>query len=245
MDWKQMRRFVRQWLWYTFRDALSQTFGWLTLFGGWFGGFVLVKFGVQVATDQVTSNVVAAVGGFVVGVAVYAVVGFFKTRSRMQPLTLTVADDVRPPDFTINNKMRGYSVAAIVQNRSDVHLKDCSAYVMNAPLYDGSTGPRFIEKFDLPPKSKKTVFVAYWFSREFPNPDEKDIGLLGPASASWGGNTCRMPGPAILHIRIHPQDADSKDISCRVWIDRNERRLRVAPLPEHTSNDAIIVGLKT
>ncbi|WP_144112029.1 hypothetical protein [Paraburkholderia sp. BCC1886] len=78
MEKKRRQLFLRRWLWYTFRDAFSQTFGWLTLFGGWFGGFVLVKFGVQMATDQVTSNVVAAVGGFVIGVAVYAVVGLPK-----------------------------------------------------------------------------------------------------------------------------------------------------------------------
>lgn len=233
MDWKRMQLFSRQWLWYTFRDAFSQTFGWLTLFGGWFGGFVLVKFGVQVATDQVTSNVVAAVGGFVIGVAVYGVVGFFKTRSRMQPLILTVADDIRPPDFTFNNKVRGYSVAAIVQNRSDVLLKDCSAYVMNAPLYDGSIGPRFIEKFDLPPKSKKTVVVAYWFSRQPPNPDDQDIGLTGPVAACWGGNVCRVPGRGTnLHIRIRSQDAASKDVRCRVWIDTAARRLSAEPLPD-------------
>lgn len=237
--------FMRRWLWYTIHDAFAQTFGWLTLFGSSFGGFVLSKFGVHVSSDPFVSNVVGAAGGFVIGVGFYAVAGFIKTQRYMQPLVVTVADDVRSPDFAFNDQFRSYSVAAIVQNRSDVDLKDCSAYVMNAPLYDGSTGPRFVEKFDLPPKAKKSVFVAYWFSRESPNPDDKDIGLVGPISASFGGNACRIPGPAILHIRIHPQDADSKDISCRVWIDGNERRLRAAPLPEATLRGATIVSLET
>jgi hypothetical protein len=103
---------------------------------------------------------------------------------------------------------------------------------MNAPQADGSTGPRFVEKFDLPPKSKKIVFVAYWFSREPFHPDDKDIGLSGPVSESFDGNICRHPGPAaILHIRIDPQDSDAKDVHCRVWIDEIERRLRAAALP--------------
>lgn len=231
MDWKQTRRFMRRWLWYTIHDAFAQTFGWLTLFGGSFGGFILAKFGVRASSDQLTSSVVGAVGGFVVGVVFYAIVGVFKTRRYMQPLALSITDKARSPDFTFNDQFRGYSVATIVQNRSDVFLKDCSAYVMNAPLYDGSTGPRFVEKFDLPPKSKKTVFIAYWFSRQPPNPDDKDIGLTGPVDGCFGGNVCRVPGPTILRIRIQPQDLDSRDVCCRVWIDGSERRLRAAPIP--------------
>lgn len=223
---------MRRWLWYTIHDAFAQTFGWLTLFGTSFGGLILAKFGIPATNDPLTNNVIGACGGFVIGLGFYAIVGFFKTRQYMQPLVLTVADDVRSPDFAFTNQFRGYSVATIVQNRSDVHLKDCSAYVMNAPLYDGSTGSRFVEKFDLPPKSKKVVFVAYWFSRELPNPDDKDIGLVGPVGACFGGNICRHPGPAaILHIRIDPQDSDAKDVHCRVWIDESERRLRAAALP--------------
>lgn len=235
MNWKQTRLFMRRWFWYTIRDAFAQTFGWLTLFGTSFGGLILTKVGIRATNDPLTNNVVGAVGGFVIGLGVYAIVGFFKTRRYMQPLVLSVTDEARSPDFAFNDQFRGYNVAAIVQNRSDVYLKDCTAHVMNAPLYDGSIGPRFIEKFDLPPKSKKTVFVAYWWSREPPNPDDKDIGLCGPVSGGFGGIMCRVPGPAaILHIRIqiHPQDVDSKDVRCRAWIDESERRLRAAPLPD-------------
>jgi len=233
MNWKQTRLFMRRWLGYTIHDAFAQTFGWLTLFGGSVGGFILAKFGVRVANDQFTSNVVGAVGGFVIGVGVYAIAAIFKTRRYMQPIALSITDDVRSPDFTFNDQVRGYNVATVVQNRSDVHLKDCTAYVMNAPQVDGSRGPRFVEKFDLPPRSKKTVFVAYWFSRELPNTDDNDIGLNGPFSASFGDNVCRVPGTGMhLHIRIHPQDADSKDIRCRVWIDTTDRRLRAIQLDD-------------
>ncbi|CAE6801833.1 hypothetical protein [Paraburkholderia domus] len=232
MECKQTRLFMRRWLWYTIHDAFAQTFGWLTLFGTSFGGLILAKFGVPATNDPLTNNVIGACGGFVIGVGVYAIVGFFKTRRYMQPLVLSITDDVRSPDLTFNDQFRGYSVATIVKNRSDVYLKDCSAYVMNAPLYGGSTGPRFVEKFDLPPNSKKVVFVAYWFSRELPNPDDKDIGLTGPVGACFGGNVCRVPGPAILLIRIQPQDLDGKDVCCRVWIDESERRLSAAPMPD-------------
>jgi hypothetical protein len=233
MDREKTRLFMRRWLWYTIRDAFAQTFGWLTLFGSSFGGFFLAKFGVSVTNDQFTNNVVVAVGGFVLGLGVYAIVGFFKARRHMDPLTLSITDTVRSPDFTYNDQIRGYSVATVVQNRSDVHLKDCTAHVMNAPLYDGSTGPRFVEKFDLAPKSNKTVYIAYWFSREPPNPDDQDIGLIGPVAACFGGNVCRVPGAGMkLHIRIRPHDADSKDVHCRVWIDTTARKLRAEPLPD-------------
>lgn len=233
MDWKRTRLFIRRWLWYTIHDAFAQTFGWLTLFGGSCGGFILAKFGFSATNDQFTNNVVGAVGGFILGVGVYAIIGFFKTRRYIQPLALSITDDVRSPDFTFNDQFRGYSVATIVQNRSDMHWKDCTAHVMNAPLYDGSTGPRFVEKFDLPPKSNKTVYIAYWFSREPPNPDDKDIGLTGPVAACFGGNVCRVPGTGTkLHIRVRPQDADGKDVHCRVWIDTAARRLRAEQLPD-------------
>lgn len=229
----KIRHFVWQWFRYSIRDTSAQAFGWPTLFGGWVGGFFLVKFGIGAISGQVTNNIVAVAGGLLIGFAVYVVAGFFKARRHMDPLTLSVTDDVRSPDFTFNDLIRGYSVATIVKNRSDVHLKDCTAHVMNAPLYDGSTGPRFVEKFDLPPKSKKTVYIAYWFSREPPNPDDQDIGLTGPVAACFGGNVCRVPGSGTkLHIRVGPQDTDGKDVHCRVWIDTAARRLRAEQLPD-------------
>ncbi len=233
MNWTQRRHFVRRWLWYTVRDAFTQTFGWLTLFGTSFSGFILAKLGVPAITNPLGNNLIGGFGGFVIGVGYYAVVGFFKTRRYMQPLALSITDDVRSPVFTFNDQVRGYSVATVVQNRSDVYWKDCTAHVMNAPLYDGSTGPRFVEKFDLPPKSKKTVYVAYWFSREPPNPDDQDIGLTGPVAACFGGNVCRVPGSGTnLHIQIRPHDADSRDIHCRVWIDTATRKLKAEPMTD-------------
>ena len=121
----------------------------------------------------------------------------------------------------------GRAIRPIVQNRSDVHLKDCIAYVRNAPQHDGSRLPRFVETFDLPPKSKKTVVVAYWFSPELRNTDDKDAGNC------FGGNVCRVPGTETnLHIRIDPQDAESKHVHCRMWVDTSAGKLRAEQLPD-------------
>ncbi|MBB5508724.1 hypothetical protein [Paraburkholderia atlantica] len=229
MNTTNTKRFLWHWCRYAIRDAAAQAFGWPTLVSAAVLGYLLPKLGVGAISNQIANNIAIAVVSWAVGFAVYLFAAFFKAHRFTAPLALSITDDVRSPDFTCNDQIRGYSVAAIVQNRSDVHWKDCTAHVMNAPLCDGSTGPRFVEKFDLPPKSKKTVYIAYWFSRKPPNPDDKDIGLTGPVAACWGGNVCRVPGSGTnLHIRIRPQDAASKDVHCRVWIDTAARRLRAA-----------------
>lgn len=233
MDREKTRLFMRRWLWYTIHDAFAQTFGWLSLIGGSFGGFFLTKLGIHATNDPFINNVVGAVSGFVIGVGVCGILALFKTQRYVQPLTLSVKDGVLSSGSTFNDQFRSYSVAAIVRNRSDVHVNNCTAYVMNAPQHDRSIGMRFIEKFDMPPKSEKTVDVAYWTSREPPYSDDKDIGLVGPPGNGWGGNACRVPGPETsLHIRIDPHDKDCKDLRCRVWIDTTARRLRANPLPD-------------
>ena len=235
MDREKTLVFVQRWLSYMVHDAYAQTFGWLSLVGGPVGGLVLAEFGFRVTatTDQFTNNIVGALGGFVVGLGVYSIAAFFKTRRYMQPLTVAVADGVLSSGSTLNDQFRSYSVAAIVRNRSDVHVNNCTAYVMNAPQHDGSIGMRFIEKFDMPPKSEKTVDVAYWTFREPPYSDDPDIGLVGPPGNGWGGNACRVPGPETsLHIRIDAHGRDCKDLRCRVWIDTAARRLRADPLPD-------------
>ncbi|MDP9582251.1 UNVERIFIED_ORG: hypothetical protein J2791_001533 [Burkholderia contaminans] len=214
------------------RDAVAQAFGWPTLLSAAVLGYILPKVGIGDIPNQITNNLAIAVASWAIGFVVYLFAACLKAYWRIVPLNLSITDDVRSPDFTFNDQFRGYSVATIVQNKSDVHL-NCNAYVMNAPQHDGSTGPRFVEKFDLPPKAKKTVFVAYWFSREPPHTDDKDIRLSGPTGSGFGGNMCWVSGTAArLHVRINPQDGDSKDVYCRVWIDTATRRLRAQQLPD-------------
>ncbi|WP_318833485.1 hypothetical protein [Burkholderia cepacia] len=225
-------RFLWHWLRYAMRDAVAQAFGWPTLLSAAVLGYILPKVGIGDIPNQIANNLAIAAVSWAIGFVVYLFAACLKAYWRIVPLTLSITDDVRSPDFTFNDQFRGYSVATIVQNRSDVHW-NCNAYVMNAPQHDGSTGPRFVEKFDLPPKAKKTVFVAYWFSREPPHADDKDIRLSGPTGSGFGGNMCWVPGTAArLHVRVHPQDAGSKDIYCRVWIDTATRQLRAQQLPE-------------
>jgi hypothetical protein len=172
------------------------------------------------------------VASYLIAFAVCAIFAVRKAYWAVRPLALTITDDVRSPDFSFNENVRGYNVAVIVSNCSVMHLKDCVAYVMDVPDYDGAPRPRFVEKFDLPPKSKKNVFVAYWFSREPPNPDDKDIGITGPVGAGFGGNVCRVPAETTISIKIQAQEIDSKDVRCRVWIDQASRRLRGARLDD-------------
>jgi hypothetical protein len=77
MNWKQTRLFMRRWLWYTIHDAFAQTFGWLSLGGVSFGGFIAAKFGIRAASDPFKSNLIGAASGFVIGLGVYAIVGIF------------------------------------------------------------------------------------------------------------------------------------------------------------------------
>ena len=235
MDREKTLVFVQRWLSYMVHDAYAQTFGWLSLVGGPVGGFLLTRFGFHATAtnNQFTNNVIGVVGGFVAGLGFYAIFGFFKTRRYMQPIIVTVADGVQSPASMFSDQFRNYSVAAIVRNRSDVHVNNCTAYVMNAPQDDGSIGMRLIEKFDMPPKSEKTVDVAYWTSREPPYSDDNDIGLVGPPGNGWDGNACRVPDTETrLHIRINPPGRECKDLHCRVWIDTTARRLRAEPLPD-------------
>jgi hypothetical protein len=233
MNRPKNKRFLRQRFRYAMSDAADKALRWPTRLSAALLGYVLPKTLIAAIPSQITNDVAVAAACWIIGFAVHLLAALFKAHSRIAPLAVKVTDDVRSPDVGSHHQVRGYNVAVIVRNRSDAHLKDCAAYVMNAPQADGSTGPRCVEKFDLPPKSKKTVFVAYWFSREPFRSDDKDIGLTGVVSERFDGNVCGIRGPAaILHVRIDPRDANSKDVHCRVWIDENVRRLRAAPLPD-------------
>lgn len=233
MNSRKTWRFLLQWCHFAIRDAAAQAFGWPTIASAVLLVYFLPLFGVRAIPNQIANNLAIAAASMMIALVVYVFAGFFKAYRLMKPLVVTATDDVRSPDFAFHEKVRGYNVTVVVSNRSVAHLRDCVAYVTNAPCSDGSVRPRFVEKFDLPPKCNKNIFIAYWFSRESPNLDDKDIGLTGPTSATFGGNVCRVPGPeAILHVKIEAPDVDSKDIRCRVWIDGTSRRLKALQLPD-------------
>jgi hypothetical protein len=226
MKFSEIRCVVWHWCRFAIRDSAAHAFGWPTVASAVMVAYLLKRTGVVSSPNTIENNLAIAAGSWLIALAFYVFTAAFKAYRFVRPLALTVTDDIRSPDFSFNEKVRGYNVAVVVRNRSIAHLKDCVAYVMDVPDYDGATRPRFVEKFDLPPKSKKNVFVAYWFSREPPNPDDGDIGITGPVSATFGGNVCRVPAETIISIKIQAQEIDSKDVRCRVWIDQTSRRLR-------------------
>jgi len=225
-------RFFRNWLRLAAVDATAQAFGWPTLFSTATLGFVSSTFGLRVITNPFVSAVAIALICWVLAFFFYMFRALSRARRIADPFEVQVVDSLRSPDFVFNDKVRGHSVAAIVHNRSVEHLKDCVAYITNAPMADGSIGVRFVEKFDLPPKSKRNVFIAYWFSRQPPSVDDVDIGLSGPVAACFGGNMCRVPSGSELQIKVHVLDAEDKNLRCRVWVDGITGGLRVVQLTD-------------
>jgi len=227
MNSTEKRRFLGHWCRIAVLDALAHVFGWPTLVSAVVLAYFLPRLGFEAIANPVANNFASALVSFVLAFIVYVIRALFKAYRLLRPLVVTVTDDIRSLDMDFSEKFRGHNVTVIVRNRSGAYLKDCVAYVMNAPCGDGSIFPRFVEKFDLPPECQKNVCVAYWYSRELPNIDDKEIGLPGPSGAGFGGNVCRLPGSeAVLQIKIQAQNIDSKDIQCRVWIEQTSRRLR-------------------
>jgi hypothetical protein len=231
MNKKKLKRFLWEWCRFAVRDATGQTFGWPTVVSAVLLGYILKRTGIGTIPDQIENGLAVAIVSWLVALVAAILLTGIRAYRMVKPLGVTITDELRSPNFTFNEDVKGYSVTAIVKNRSSAHLKDCVAYVINAPHVDGSFQPRYVEQFDLPPESKKYVHFGYWFSRQPPYPDDPDINLSGPTSAGFGGNRCKVPSPSRLHIRVVAQDVDSKDVYCDVWIDTNARRLQVAEVP--------------
>jgi hypothetical protein len=230
MTWATTWQFLKHWMLFTVRDTIAQLFGWLAIAGGIVDGF-LPAIGVPLVPRSVANTLVPVWIGAAIGFVVYLLIGFVKAYRHLHPLVVSVTDDLRSPDFAFNERARGYSAAVIVRNRSEAHLMDCIVYVVNAPQTGDEVAPRFVEKFDLPPRSRKVVYFAYWFSREPPNVDDMDIGLSGPPGGCFDGNVCRTRGAdANLDIRIHSPDSVGVDVQCRVWIEAETRQLRAQQL---------------
>lgn len=225
-DKAKLKHFLRHWLRFAVRDATGQTFGWPTVVSAVLLAYILKRLGVAPISNQLESGLAIAVVSWLIALAVAIVTTAIQAYRMVKPLEVTITDDLRQPSFVFDEKAKGYSATAIVCNRSGAHLKDCVAYVMNAPSGDGTPRPRFVEQFDLPPETKKYVHFAYWFSREQPYTDDPDINLSGPTSAGFGGNRCRVGSPTNVHFRIQAQDVDTVDLLCELWIDSTARCLR-------------------
>jgi len=226
------KRFFRHWFLIAPRDAISHVFGWPTLCAALALTYVSSRLGLRPIQSGILNNLAIAGMSLSLALAVSAFVALFKAYRMVTALTLTVTDKIRSPDFTCNEKVCGYSVAVVVHNRSTALLRDCVAHVLDMPSVGGSLAPHFVEKFDMPPRSTKNIYVAYWFSRDAPSSDDKKISLSGPRSAGFD-TTCRVPDRTVLRIRVQAEDQDSQEVRCRVWIDAPARSLKACHLPEH------------
>ncbi len=220
------------WIGIAARDALSAAFGWATIVNVAALAYVGQKLGFSVSAGQGWSQALfyAAIC-FCVGVSIafavnLAFVSHIRAYRELRPLALGVRDDLRSPNFVFNNTVRGYNASVTVTNRSSRHLLDCVVHVLNAPQADGAIGPRFVEKFDLPPKSTRTIFIAYWFSRQPPNCDDTAVNLSGPVSAGFGGNRSLVSSGTVLQVQVTAPDVPTKHIGCSVRIDDQRRLIR-------------------
>lgn len=195
----ERRRFIGHWWKTTIGDSWAQTFAWPTVISSSVTYSLLHALGFKsIISSPLWSNVVNAGIGFVFALVVCSIVAINKARKIMRPLELAVTDDTSNPGPDSIEINRMHNVAITVYNRSSIHLKDCVAFVMDVRGPDGTVGPRWVEQFDLPPKCRKNVNVAYWCSRGLPNVDDKDINLSGPTGAGFGaiGSLC----PAQLQV---------------------------------------------
>ena len=232
MKRNEFKRFVREWLRFAIKDASAQTFGWPTVVSAVLLAYILKRMGVESIQSQIGNGLAVAVVSWLVALAFAFFTAGMKAYWMVKPISVTVTDNLVSPTFSFTDGAKGYNATAIVINRSNAHIKDCVAYVMNAPQADGKIHPRYVEQFDLPPGAKKLVHFGYWFSRQSPHCDDPDINLSGPTSAGFSGNRCKVASPFQLHLRIQAQDIDVKDIHRSLSIDRDIRRLRVSISPD-------------
>jgi len=222
----ELKRVFKNWWQIAICDSWALTFGFPTVFS------VLVvpglkKLEILPSGGEIWNNMYSTIASFLIALVVCSIPALSKAYKILRPLVLTIADDIRSPVLDSDSPHRRHNVMVVVENRSGIHLKDCVAYLMNISRGDGTSGARQVEQFDLPPKCQKNVAIAYWDSREAPYSDDKGINLHGPYAAGYGGNRIILPGPEeILHVKVCMQNNDSKDLSCRVWIDETSRSLR-------------------
>jgi hypothetical protein len=233
-------QFLRHWLSFAVKDATSAAFGWAAVPSGAVLAVAASQLGFKPVQGQAWSDILlyalagAGAGWVVAFVLNLLVFSPLKALYLIRPFVVEISDQIRAPDFIFNDKMRGYNATLLVKNRSTSHLMDCAVHIDEVTDDRGLSFSRFVEKFDLPPKTTKHVLFAYWFSREPPHTDDDGIGLNGPVGAGFGGNVVRLPmGQHTLHIRVQVPDYRIKRVSCQVWVDPVARRLNAKALNDY------------
>lgn len=230
--------FARHCLHFATADALSAAFGWATVINGAALVYLAGRAGIAINSGQGWSSILLyAAACFFVGL----VIAFFinlvlvtpvKAHRLMWPLVLHISNDDRSPDYVFHETARGFNSTVKVTNRSHEYLLDCAAHILGVTLPTGERHDRFVEKFDLPPRSTKNVYVAYWFARDGQWSDDKEINLCGPVAAGIGGNLLSVSADgAELTVRIQAPGKETKCIRCRVWVDKTSRKLMTSHLP--------------
>ena len=231
-------RFARNCLRFATADALSAAFGWATVINGAALVYLAGRAGIAINSSQGWPSILLyAAACFAVGLVIaffinLVLVAPLKAHRLMWPLVLRISNDDRSPDYVFHETARGYNSTVKVTNRSHEHLLDCAAHILNVTWHDGKKYDRFVEKFDLPPRATKNVYVAYWFARDGQWPDDKEINLCGPVAAGIGGNLLSVPADgAEFTVRIQAPGKETKCIRCRVWVDKTSRKLMTSHLP--------------
>lgn len=233
-------RFLRHSLYFAWTDALSAAFGWATVINAAALVYLAGRLGIAINSGQSWASILLyASACFAIGLVIAFAINFVlvapvKAYRLMSPLVVSVSGEARSPDFVFHETARGYNSTVVVRNRSHVHLLDCTAHILDVTWHDGKKYDRFVEKFDLPPKSTKNVYVAYWFARDGEWSDDKEINLAGPVGAGFGGNRLSVPSEGTeLMVKIDAPCVETKFMRCRVWVDTSLRRLMTAHLPLH------------
>jgi len=227
--------FTRQWFRIAFHDAWAATFGWAAVPSGVAMLILSQHLRLSFSENWTGALIYALCGAFIAWfVAVLAsllITAPFKAYCSLEPFTVSIDDLRRAPDFICNDKLHGYNATVIVRNRSVNHLLGCSLHVVDIQPSTPLKFHRFVEQFDLPPRSEKRIPFAYWFSREQPNSDDETIGISGPVGPGFGGNVLRIPvADYVVTLRIQAPEGCSKKCLSRLWVDAAARRLHATLL---------------
>jgi len=229
--WRWAKQFCSYWIKFAFSGANSAVFGWATIpTAAIFVAMHLTRDQPN-SSSQWTATLVYTLYGAGLGWLIGFLVNLFflaplKAFKSMNPFAVSIRDDILFGEFGHYKDTTGYNVIVTIKNASPVYLLDCHVHIIDIPGTQISSYPRYVTRFDLPPGETKYVTIAYWFTREAPNTDDKEIGICGPVSASFGGNIMKAPPDTTLTVRVRLPDSRSKEIRSHVWIDPHERRLR-------------------
>ena len=224
--------FIKTWLRIAMIESINAAFGWATLLNG--AALIYINSHLKIIPESNNtwqSNICYSILCFTLGLIISFLFNLIftspiKTYLHINPLALSASSHTRPPDFIFNESIKGYSSTIIIKNRSKQHLIDCTAHIEDLTFPNGEKCSRFVEKFDLPPHTTKYLCIAYWFARNHPNIDDKEINLSGPPGNGLGGNQFKIPlNGMTLTVKIEALGIVKKYITCQIFLNKTARIL--------------------